>query len=84
MERRRRYRAYMDIEVVVTVTWMDGKVRAYHDARHRVENGVLTIDQSKGSSGLSLPGQMTLHLPLANIREFAVESRPKFARKDRR
>ena len=57
---------------VITVTWMDGKVQVYSYpdvSKHRVENGVLTIDQSRGSA-------VTLHLPLANIREIAVEVDP--------
>lgn len=66
----------MDMEVViVVVTWMDGKKQVYNTTRHHVENGVLTIDQSTDFLGRPLPHQKTLHLPLANIREFSVESR---------
>lgn len=57
---------------VITVTWMDGKVEVYRYpdvSKHRVENGVLTIDESTGSAG-------RLHLPLSNIREIAVEVVP--------
>lgn len=58
-------------KTTITVTWMDGKVQVYSYpgvSKHRLENGVLTIDKSRGSAGL--------HLPLANIREIAVEVDP--------
>jgi hypothetical protein len=59
-------------KTAITVTWMDGKVQVYRYpgvSKHRVENGVLTIDESRGSAG-------PLHLPLTNIREIAVEVDP--------
>lgn len=65
----------MSTGVVITVTWMDGKVEIYRDVGHRVQNGVLMIDQSKGSAGLPLPNQRELYLPLANIRTVAVDQR---------
>jgi len=59
-------------ETVITVTWMDGEVQIYRCSgvsKHRVENGVLAIDESMGSAG-------PLYLPLANIRKIEVEVKP--------
>jgi hypothetical protein len=54
-------------ETVITVTWLDGKVQVYRKVSgHQVETGVLTIDGFTGGAG-------TLHLPLASIRQIAVE-----------
>ena len=54
-------------ETVITVTWLDGEVQVYRNVKsHQVEPGVLTIGGVRGSG-------VTLHLPLANIREIAVE-----------
>ena len=62
---------------MITVTWMDGKIEIYRGVEHQIKNAVLVIDQSKGSAGLPLPNQRKLYLPLANIREFAVDRRSK-------
>lgn len=79
----------MSTVTVITVTWMDGKVEVYHNVvTHRVADGVLTIegfdrphslaDQFyEHARGRQPVGRTTLHLVLANIREYTVEERPK-------
>ena len=62
---------------VITVRWMDGEMEVYRDpSRHQVEDGVLIIDFSRGSAESQFPRMKTVYLPLANIREFTVESPP--------
>ena len=56
---------------------MDGEMEVYCDpSRHQVEDGVLTIDFSRGSEETQFPRAKTVYLPLANIREFTFESPP--------
>ena len=63
------------MEPVITVIWMDGQRREYdHVNRHYVAEGMLTIEQF--TSREQFDSIKTLHLPLANIREIVVESRP--------
>ena len=65
----------MSTKAAITVRWMDGETEVYRDpSRHQVENGVLTIDFSRGSEESQFPRMKTVYLPLANIREFTVES----------
>jgi hypothetical protein len=65
----------MSTQAVIRVRWMDGETEVYRDpSRHQVENGVLTIDFSRGSAESQFPHMKTVYLPLANIREFTVES----------
>lgn len=62
----------MEVDVAITVTWMDGKTEIYrYVLSHTVKDGVLTINQSRGP--LPDPCPETLHLPVANIRKFTVE-----------
>ena len=75
----------MGTMVVITVRWMDGETQVYRDSsRHQVENGVLTIDFSRGSEETQFPRAKTAYLPLANIREFTVEWLPPERRDSRR
>jgi hypothetical protein len=65
----------MSTQAVIRVRWMDGETEVYRDpSRHQVENGVLTIDFSRGTEESQFPRMKTVYLPLANIREFTVES----------
>ena len=65
----------MSTQAVIRVRWMDGETEVYRDpSRHQVENGVRTIDFSRGSAESQFPRMKTVYLPLANIREFTVES----------
>jgi hypothetical protein len=67
----------MSPQAVITVKWMDGEMEVYRNSsRHQVENGVLTIDFSRGSEESQFPRLKTVYLPLANIREFTVEWPP--------
>ena len=61
----------------ISVTWMDGKAEVYRNpSRHQVDDGVLMIDFSIGSEESRFPRMKTVYLPMANIREFTVESLP--------
>jgi hypothetical protein len=67
----------MSTQAVITVRWIDGEREIYRDpSRHQVEDGVLMIDFSGGSAESQFPCMKTVYLPLANIREFTVESLP--------
>lgn len=65
----------MSTKAAITVRWMDGEIEVYRDpSRHQVEDGVLTIDFSRGSEESQFPRMKTVYLPLANIREFTMEA----------
>jgi hypothetical protein len=74
----------MSTSVVITVKWMDGAESIYRDVTHRVADGVLTIEEPP-PHGLGdefkrvfdrRTGRTTLHLILANMRQYTVEERP--------
>ena len=58
-------------ETVITVSWMDERTEVYRDvSSYRVADGMLSITRPGEIGDPRLAPPRTVHLPLANIREW--------------